>query len=139
MGVCADLLRSALRNSTYKGVRIHEMSREELKCNAVAREIPADPTRSSSVPSGLSCCAARVRPLYASSTLRGGRYEKWGEGTCDLEQGDFLPLRASPGEKCNWDPSITNTASSLGLRASVLKGLGAADHNLHHRVGKKLA
>ena len=69
----------------------------------------------------------------------GGRFEKWGEATCDLEQGDFLPLRASPGEKCNWDPSTTNTASSLGLRASVLKWLGAVDHNLHHREGKKLA
>lgn len=57
-------MRSALRNSTYKEVRIHEMSREELKCNAVARETPADPTRSSSVPSGLSCCAARMSGLY---------------------------------------------------------------------------
>lgn len=64
MGVCADLLRRALRNSTYKGVRIHEMGGEELKCNAVAREIPADPTRNSSVPSGLSCCAARESGLY---------------------------------------------------------------------------
>ena len=70
---------------------------------------------------------------------RGGRFEELGEGTCDLEQGDFLPLRASPGEKRNWDPSAINVASSSGLSTSVLKGLGAADHSFHHRVGKKLA
>ena len=78
-GVCADLLRRALRNSTYKGVRIHEMGREELKCNAVARETPADLTRSSSVPSGLSCHTARGSALYMpSSTLQ--RRQVWEVG-----------------------------------------------------------
>ena len=76
-GVCADLLRRALRNSTYKGVRINEMGGEELKYNAVAREIPAGPTRSSSVPSGLSCCAARGPGLYMPSSTLQGR-QVWG-------------------------------------------------------------
>ena len=54
-----------------QGVRIHEMGREELKCNAVARETPADLTRSSSVPSGLSCHTARGSARYMpSSTLQ---------------------------------------------------------------------